>query len=231
MDLSPRSVAETELDPESDYGTAEGDPIQSPCDDDQYGFLHRSEEEATRTRSRTPPRAIWVPVRPVGSPTCTLFTSSFASHLNSVAHGNNMVCPHILVMRAFTHMEMPESYRICNELTRRFDGSGYDFRELFSQEWLFIQKSHKAVETNALQYRHFKFGMTRDPIARWFDLDLGKRYHRMFAFVCYDADESGGLEKQYITKWRDDPRCDNNTKGEEGKSHSTPHFFYASVRA
>ena len=238
MDASPPSVAKTELDQNSDddcdedgHDTAQGESFQGAGDDDHYGFLQRAEEEATRERSRTPPtRTIWVPVRvlPLGPPTSTLFTSGFSSHLNAVSHGMNMVNPWVLAMRAFTHMEMPDSYRLKHELNRRFDS--LDFSELFNQPWLRILRSHEAVEANALQHRHFKFGMTRDPINRWFELKLGDRYHAMFAFVCNNADESGGLEKKYITKWRSDPRCDNNTEGEEGKSHSTPHFFYASVR-
>ena len=202
MDVSPPSVAKTELDPDSDAGcgedghdTAQAKSFQGADDDDQYGFLQRAEAESTRERSRTPPtRTIWVPVRvrPLGPPTSTMFTSGFSSHLNAVSHGMNMGNPWVLAMRACTHMEMPDSYRLKHELTRRF--ADFDFSELFSQPWLRILRSHEAVETNALQHRHFKFGMTRDPIYRWFELELGSSYNVMFAFTCNDANESGGLE-------------------------------------
>jgi hypothetical protein len=138
--------------------------------------------------------------------------------------------PMILLMRAFVHTELPDYSRMT---VLRNSWPMYPWAELLNKPYITIKDSHKDCEWSAafLTWRKFKIGITFCPMHRWETLDLGKDWEHMYAFPCEDEHESSALEIQYIEKYRNDSRLCCNTKGGEGKSPSTPHFFYFAVRS
>ena len=76
----------------------------------------------------------------------------------------------------------------------------------------------------------YKFGITFDPMHRWYELKLCDSYTRMFIYITRDGNESSSLEKAAVDVHRGKPRCDNVIPGGGSVSPSSPHHFYLATR-
>ena len=102
--------------------------------------------------------------------------------------------------------------------------------QLLSETWVRIVTSPDdlyRIADQAEQNRVFyKFGITHDPMYRWFDLKLCSSYNNMYVYITRDGNESGTLEKNAVDVYRGKPRCDNAIPGGGSISASSPHHFY-----
>ena len=242
-------------------GNAAGDDADGDIDDmygflarsveeGEHDMLRARSKSRDRARSRSRERARLELAqerapssssRAASSTTTAAATSSnrelrFRRNLDALCHSNNYnspvptTNPMILQMRAFVHTELPDYSRM-TVLRNRWPS--YPWAELLNKPWIAIKDSHKDCEWSAafLTWRKFKIGITFCPMHRWITLDLGKDWEHMFAVPCEDEYESSALEEHYIAKYSKDHRLCCNTKGGEGKSPATPHFFYFAVRS
>jgi hypothetical protein len=86
--------------------------------------------------------------------------------------------------------------------------------------------ANEAVSRNI----YFKFGITRDPKHRWYDLKLNSSYDQMYVFFTANGRESAALEKAAVESYRGTPRCDNSVDGGGSVSEASPHHFYIATR-
>jgi hypothetical protein len=135
---------------------------------------------------------------------------------------------HELVYTAFPKMKQ-------NHMTRARYPHHPKLDQLLTETWVRIVTSPDdlyRIADQAEQNRVFyKFGITHDPMYRWFDLKLCSSYNNMYVYITRDGNESGTLEKNAVDVYRGKPRCDNAIPGGGSISASSPHHFYLATRA
>lgn len=200
-------------------------------EEDPYNFFERHEARQERNQRFYREMAYSGPEIPKLTPAERLELSRlppFMYNPNAISLPPGMSTPlHELMCYAFPKMRRSHAIRSKNPNHPKMD-------MLLSEDWATIVDSpgelYKIADSAVKNRVCFKFGITHDPIYRWYDLKLNQSYNKMYVFITCDGNESSKLELSAVDQYRGRPGCDNVIRGGGSVSPSSPHHFYLSTR-